>query len=131
LSRGLRCVGSGDNFSDDIPASEVLPKDWSTIRNDGGYCFKYRHVEKTAEKFILKISRDSDVINIVLLRMSDEVTKLMTKDITKEVTDDTPHHMINEEAFIKHVFKELLDDFLPKIPKIASAQSVIFPFFVH
>ena len=48
--------------------------------------------------------KDGDLANVFLLRMSDEATKNMNVDLSKD---------INEDNVIATAFKELLDEFLP------------------
>ena len=111
LKRGLRCTGSGENFSEnsDAPLSELLPLNWS--KDDNVFAFKYRQESNHPNKFIFKILKDGDIANIFLLRMSDEATKTLNVDLSKEINDDL--NIANEDELLSKAFVELLDEFLP------------------
>ena len=121
LKRGLRCAGSGENFSEnsDAPLSEILPLNWS--KDDNVFALKYRQESNHPNKFIFKILRDGEIANVFLLRMSDEATKTLSVDLVKVIGDDlnTP----NEDELLKKAFVELLDDFLPLAPASQSQSS--------
>ena len=54
--------------------------------------------------FLISVMKDGDLANIFLLRMSDEATKNMNVDLSKDIVEDN---------VIATAFKELLDEFLP------------------
>jgi len=103
LHRGLRCSGKGENFAEETGGlSELLPLNWTQDQNV--YALKYRQESNHPNKFIFKVMKDGDLANIFLLRMSDEATKNMNVDLSKDIVEDN---------VIATAFKELLDEFLP------------------
>ncbi len=81
LKRGLRSVGLGENFSSDERPSELLPQDWSSSGNGETYAMKYRQASNLPNKFLLKIVKDDNLYNVVMLRMSDEKVTTLTINI--------------------------------------------------
>lgn len=105
---GLYFNGFGDNFSIDSnpDLTEILPKNWSkeNLR-------KYRQIGQKSNKFILKIDQDSKIVNLILLRISDEIAKNFSVDLNLEFQD---LDLKNEQEFFKNAFQKLLQDFFPE-----------------
>jgi len=116
LKKGLRFAGVGDNFAEDSGnLSEILPKEWN--RTD--FTWKYRELNNTPNKFILNFFEDGEILNVTLLRMSDEKSKDFAVDEKKDVFNDTElagqkYHLVKEDEFLERAFHALLNDFFPK-----------------
>ncbi len=116
LKKGLYFNGLGDNFSDDYgDVTEVLPAKWSE-----NMTWKYREVSNRPNKFLFRILVDSQVLNVTLLRMSDEVTKNFTVDLSKEIDDNL--NLVQPDEFLSSAIDTLLSEFFPK-PKKPEASS--------
>jgi len=116
LRKGLLFSGLGTNFSEeDGKLSEVLPADWS----ESDFTWKYRERNNTPNKFILNISQVDEILNVTLVRLSDEISKDLSVDLKKEVFNDTQSesgekfHLVGEDNFIQKAFSALLKDFFP------------------
>lgn len=109
LALGLRCVGNGDHFQagSDQPMSELLPKEWN---QDGSssYTLKYRHHEKTADKYVLKAIVAGSSLILSLVRVADE--KVTTLSVESETWVDLGEkNVIKKDDLTQLVDKDLLD----------------------
>ena len=114
LNKGLKFTGFGTDFTnEDGKLSELLPEGWSS----SDFTWKYREQKNTPNKFILNISQDDEILNVTLVRLSDEESKDLSVDLTKEVFNDTQcgekFHLIGEDNFLKKAFSSHLKDFYP------------------
>ena len=116
LKKGLYFAGVGDNFAeDDGTLSEVLPTEW----NRSDFTWKYRELNNKPNKFILKFFEDGEILNVILLRMSDEKSKDFAVDQKKDLFNDTEmaggkYHLVKEDEFLQRAFSALLNDFFPE-----------------
>merc|ERR1711997_894934 len=113
-NKGLKFTGFGTDFTDeDGKLSELLPEGW----NSSDFTWKYREQKNTPNKFILNISQDDEILNVTLVRLSDEQSKDLSVDLKKEVFNDTQcgekFHLIGEDNFLQKAFSSLLKDFFP------------------
>ena len=107
LKKGLNFCGLGDNFGEDIGnLSEILPKDWSSKLT-----WKYREQKNQPNKFILKLTKDGDILNVILLRMSDEICKDFSVDLSKDISEKLD--LSKEDEFLSKANNALLKDFFP------------------
>ena len=124
LKKGLSFSGIGDNFSnDDGKLTEILPANW----NQSDFTWKYREIKNKPNKFILKLFQDGEILNAILVRLSDEVSKDFSVDLKKDLFNDVElaggkYHLVKEDDFLQKVFDALLKDFFPE-PKPAAIES--------
>ena len=124
LKKGLSFSGSGDNFSnDDGKLTEILPANW----NQSDFTWKYRELKNKPNKFILKLFQDGNILNARIVRLSDEVSKNFSVDLTKDLFSDLElgggkYHLVKEDDFLQKVFDALLKDIFPE-PKPAAIES--------
>ena len=114
LRKGLKFSGFGSDFTDeDGNLSELLPSEWSS----SDFPWKYREWNNTPNKFILNISQDDEILNVTLVRLSDEKSKNFWVDLKKEVFNATQlgekFPLVGEDNFLKKAFSSLLKDFFP------------------
>jgi len=115
LKKGLLFAGFGDNFAkDNEKLSEILSNEW----NRSDFTWKYRESNNTPSKFILKFFEDGDILNVTLVRMSDEKSKDFAVDQKKDLFNDTEladekYHLVKEDEFLERAFLALLNDFFP------------------
>ena len=123
LKKGLNFCGLGDNFSeDDGKLSEILPSGWNQ-----NSLWKYRELTNKPNKFVLKIIQDGEILNVILVRNSDEVSKDLSVDLEKDVVNAESFPLVKEDEFLQKVFDALLKDFFPD-PKPASVESELHAF---
>ena len=67
-SKGMLCVGLGEDFQSVGPKSELLPGGWSG--DSSVYCMKYRDTNN--QNFLLKAITADDILIISLLDMKTE-----------------------------------------------------------
>jgi len=124
LKKGLSFSGIGDNFSnDDGKLTEILPANW----NQSDFTWKYREIKNKPNKFILKLFQDGEILNAILVRLSDEVSKDFSVDLKKDLFNDVElaggkYHLVKEDDFLQKVFDALLKDFFPE-PKPAAIEN--------
>jgi len=109
LTKGLRSVGNGENFSvgADEALSELLPDAW----NDGEvYSIRYRRVDNTTDKFLLKVIKADANVIVNLVRISDEKCTTSTLPIQSFVSENQKS-IIDNDGLGKKLDEELLDDF--------------------
>ena len=116
LRKGLKFGGFGTDFTDedDINLSELLPSKW----NSSDFTWKYREKNNKPNKFILNISQnDREILNVTLVRLSDEKSQNFSVDLKKEVYHDfycaEKFPLVREDHFLQQAYSALLKDFFP------------------
>jgi len=115
VSRGLRCVGKGEDFSSmetGVKGSELLPQGWTGEGAAGVYSLRY--IDCSGGKYLLKVLPAEPTIILNLLKLEEAKTSDLTLSPSDIVTDSLQLKEDKLVAEVNNINQQLLDPVLPK-----------------
>jgi len=104
-SRGLSCVGLGENFKDQEKRSEMLPDSWNG--DPSVYSLRFRNSED--EKYLLKAIKADNQLIISLLSLKNEASSDTSVTVNDFVVPENGYCFKQLEVLVKQIKEELIN----------------------